>query len=569
MAVGQPTGESASGASVETKPLAQEETESPAKSSEASETAGVEDAIPAPVKALGVPAMMEFPGGISMAVTTSSPLAQEHVLQGLNFMLGGWEFEASRHFAAAMREDPECLLAHWGMIMTMLAPTPETGPARNVATDRMLDLVDQGKGTELERGYAYGIIQYVKEGPAGAAIAFRKVSTKFPNEMMAAIFTALFDRSGYDVLGNATPSQEIAEKNLLALIQKFPDSTVPLYALLTIRAEANDLSASLPLARNLCRMMPNYPPYFHLLGHYEWRCGNHGEAVAAFGKASTFSETWMKQNKATLADCPEWVKAEGYRAICLASKGDFDTAYAVARQLAALELPAERPASPGTRILLWDAKTLPARLRLQRGSSGDAAEALTSLPKPKDLVPYHKTSLAYWWIDGLRLALETRRLIDAGDLEEAKAVSAAMSQHGESMVKTQSAASASGERSELNRSFRALEVLASDMRGRIAMAGPKAGIGSAYNWFSSAAERQRPTPAMFPPLILTPMEIRVGDYFLKVKRPADAIEAYQRALVDFPNNMEALVALKAAYQESKKSVEAAEIEQRIEQLRGH
>lgn len=101
------------------------------------------------------------------------------------------------------------------------------------------------------------------------------------------------------------------------------------------------------------------------------------------------------------------------------------------------------------------------------------------------------------------------------------------------------------------------------------MAGPKAEIGSAYNWFSSAAERQMPTPAMFPPYILTPMDIRVGDYFMKVKRPADAIEAYQRALVNFPNNMEALVALKAAYLESKSSAEAAEIEQRIAQLRAH
>ncbi len=526
----------------------------------------VADAVPAPVKALGPPAMMSFPGGIVMAVTASSEKAQAHVLQGLNHLHGGWEFEASRHFAAAMQEDPDCLLAHWGMIMTALAPTPETGPARDVTADRLLDLVDQGKGTELERGYAYALIKYLQDGPAGAARAFRQVAGKFPNEMMAAIFAALFDRTGYDELGTATPAQEMAESILTDLIKKHPESPLAIHALLTIRAEAPDLSASLPLARQLCQMAPDYPPYFHLLGHYEWRCGEHGKAAAAFGKAASFYQAWMKANGTTLADCPEWVKAECYRAICMASKGDFDNAYATARQLAATPLPAERVASPGARILLWDAKTLPARLLLHRGLRGNAGEALASMAKPQEIKQYHASSLAYWWIDGLRLALEARRLIDAGDLAQAKDVSAAMAHHGEAMAKAQSAASGSGERSEWVRSFRALEVLASDIRGRIALAGPKSEIRSAYNWFSSAADRQRPSPALFPPLILTPMPLRVGDYFMAVNRPADAIEAYLRALALFPNDMDSLIAIKSAYQLSNLGDQAKAIELRIQEL---
>lgn len=529
-------------------------------------SSAIEKAIPDPVKALGEPAMMNFPGGIAMAVTASSEKAQAHVLQGLNHLHGGWEFEASRHFAAAMREDPDCLLAHWGMIMTALAPTPETGPARDAAADRLLDLVDQGKGTELERGYAYGLIKYLQEGPAGAARGFRQVAGKFPNEMMAAIFAALFDRTGYDEFGSATPAQEVAEKVLIDLIKKYPQSPVAIHALLTIRAEALDLSGSLPLAQKLCQMVPDYPPYFHLLGHYEWRCGEHGKAASAFGKAASFYQAWMKSNQATLADCPEWVKAECYRTICMASKGDFDNAYATARKLANTPLPTGRPASPGSRFLLWDCKTLPARLLLHRGLRGNAGEALASMPKPQDIKKYHTSSLAYWWIDGLRLALEARRLIDAGDLAQAKDVSAAMAHHGEAMTKIQGAASASGERSEWVRSFKALEVLASDIRGRIALAGTKSEIGSAYNWFSSAADRQRPSPALFPPLILTPMPLRLGDYFIMANRPEDAIEAYQRALALFPNDMETLIALKKAYQICKLDDQATATELRINQL---
>ena len=529
--------------------------------------ASVEDAIPGPVKALGVPAMMNFPFGIRMAISASTENAQAHVIQGLNHLHGGWEFEASRHFAAAMREDPDCLLAHWGMVMSLLSPSPETGDARNAATDRLLSLIEQGKGTELERGYAYGLVKYIEAGPAGAAEAFRKVAEKFPNEMQAVVFAALFSRTGYDDLGAATADQEAAEKSLLALIEKYPQSPLPLNALLTIRAEGPDLTKSLPLARKLCQMAPDYPPYFHLLGHYEWRCGQHGKAATAFGRASTYLESWMRDNKTTVADCPEWVKAECYRIVSLVSKGDFDNAYAASRQIAATPLPNNRAASPGARLLLWDAKTLPARILLHRGLQGNAREALDSLPKPGEMKQYHQTSLAYWWIDGLRFALEAQRMIDAGDLTEAKQVSDALTHHGEAMEKTQAAANGRGERSPWNRAFRALEVLASDLRGRVALAGPKSEIGSAYNWFSSATDRQHPAPMMFPPMLLTPMAIHIGDYFLAVGRTTDAEEAYQRALAVFPNDMNALTGLKRTYEQAKLPAKAGETEKRIEELR--
>jgi tetratricopeptide (TPR) repeat protein len=527
----------------------------------------VEAAIPEPVRALGDPAMMSFPNGIRMAVTAATDKAQAHVNQGMNHVHGGWEFEASRHFAAAMREDPECLLAHWGMLLSLLTPSPETDSARAAVTKRLLDLVDRGIGTELERGYAYGLIKYIEEGPVGAANAFRKVAARFPNDMQATIFAALFSRGGYDEFGTATPDQEAAEKSLLALTEKFPDSPVPLNALLTIRAEAPVLSPWLDLAAKLTRMSPDYAPYFHLLGHYEWRSGRHGKAAAAFGHASSRFDQWMKENKATLADCPEWAKAECYRIVSLVSKGDFDTAYAASRQIAATPVPKNRPASPGARLLMWDAKTLPARILLHRGLPGNATEALASLPTPRETQEFRKHSLAHLWIDGLRLSLDAQRLIDGKNLGSARDVTTALSQIGEGMSKTQATATATGERSSWNRAFRALEVLASDLRGQLALAGPKDRASIAYNWFASAADRQRPAPMMFPPMILTPMAIRLGHYHLTIGQTTEAIEAFERALVAFPNDMHALLGLKSAYEAARLPDEAAATEEKIQRLR--
>jgi tetratricopeptide (TPR) repeat protein len=367
-------------------------------------------------------------------------------------------------------------------------------------------------------------------------------------------------------LGAPTVDQEAAERRLLAIIAKYPDSPLPLHALLSIRADGARLESSLDLARKLSLMSPDYPPYAHLLGHYEWRCGHPAKAVTAFQHASSGFSHWMKENKATLADCPEWVKSECYRSVALASKGDFVAASTVAHDLASATIPKNRNSSPGVRLLLWDGKTLPARLLLRRGQPGDAAEALASLPKPDEMKESHGKSLAFWWIDGLRMALETQRLFDEQNFTEAQNVLIAMSQHGETLSKTQATAAAIGEKSYLNRSFRALEILASELRGKLAMQAPKGRRGVAYNWFSAALDRQRPTLMMFPPLILTPMGIHLGDYYLASDRPVDAVDAYLEALQAFPNERSALLGLKKAYESANQPAEAAATESKIQEL---
>lgn len=525
-----------------------------------------EKAIPEIISKLPPPLDIPIEGGLTMAVSAATEKAQHHVIQGLNHMHGAWEFEAARHFAAAIKEDPECLLAHWGMVMCLLSPSPETDVARIAAADRMLALIDQGKGTELERGYAYGIVKYMQGGPMESAAAFRRVSERFPNDMQAAVFSAIFNRSGFNEFGEITPDQEEAEKQLKALIEKHPASPLPLHAYLLIHAEAPDLADTVPLARKLVQMVPNYPPYFHLLGHYEWRSGNHGKAASAFGRACTLFENWRTENNIPLADCPDWIKSECYRIVALASKGDFETAYAAARRASELPFPADRPGSAGARILLWEAKTLPARLLLKRGLKGNAVEALASLPTGDELKPTRQLSLAGWWIDALRLALEARRQAESGDLENAKITAAALAKHGDTFSKIQPEAAKGGELSAWNRAFRASEVLASELNGFIALAGPPAAHGSAYNWYRSAADRQRPATLIYPPAILGPMNSRVGDYFLFAKRPKDAAEAYLEALAAFPNDLDTLRSLVEAYTAAGMEKEAAETRAKLAEL---
>lgn len=506
----------------------------------------IEDCIPKAISSIKDPSVFPFQKGLVTAVSAATDLAQVHTVQGLNHLHGGWEFEASRHFAAAMKSDPNCLMAHWGMVMSMLAPHPETDKNRLAATERLLQLVTDGEGTELERGFAYALVKYIEEGPKGAEAAFLKVSNKFPSDVQSKIFATLFGRSGYDEMGNITPNQKIAEEELMKLVERHPNNTVPLHALLLIRAEAPDLKPSLELARKLCQLVPDYAPYFQLLGHYEWRCGEHTRAAAAFANAARLFSIWIEENETTPSDCPEWVRAECYRIVALASKGDFDNALASAKKISSVKLDSERPSAPGTRQLLWEARTLPARVLMRRGLKGDSGEALAALPAPDENVKFRESSLSYWWVDALRISLEAQRLLDAGDLEKASDVVNALSFHGEAMEKKQKAAATIGEYSEWRRSFLATEILAAELRGRLALAGPPEGQGSAFNWFRAAADRQRPATMLTPPAILVPMAARLGDYHIKTGNPEKAIEAYNEALAKFPNDQKTLDGLESA-----------------------
>lgn len=522
----------------------------------ADEIPDVAEAIPDTIRALGEPEMFPFIGGLRMAVMTSSEKAQDHVNQGLNHLHGGWETEAARHFGAAMMEDPECLLAHWGMVMSLLTPSPETGPARNAATDRLLELVDAGRGSELERGYAYALIKYIEEGPSGAAEAFGRVSRRFPNDVQSPIFEALFSRGGFDDLGQPTPDQERSERILEGVMEKHEGHPLPIHALLMLRADGLDLHDSLKLARELSTIHPDYAPYLHMLGHYEWRCGNHARAAVAFGRASEVYQKWMDRQETGVEDCAEWIRSESYRIVALSSRGYYEAAFTAARELAETKVAESRVQSPGARALWWEARTLPARLFLRGSHHGDFVQAQASLPTADEVREYRDLTLASWWIDGFRIALESRRLMAAGDHEQARHASEALSLHGERMAQTQTAASMAGERSAWNRAFRGLEVIAAETRGMLAMMGPEALRGTAFNWFRGATDRQRPATMMYPPAVLTPMALRLGDFHMSEGNAERAIEAYEEALVAFPSDMTVLVGLLEA-------AEAAEDEEKM------
>ncbi len=505
------------------------------------------------------------PPVLTVAVSAADGAAQSHVLKGIAHLHGGWDFEAYRHFCAALRIDPECLMAHWGVAMALISPEPDLRDERDAALRRMIHLVEEGQGTELEQAYAWALTVFINEGAAASASAFRKVSAKFPNDPQLKILAAVLGRTGYAEDGSVTPDQERAERELRALAGAMPDQPLVLNAYLTVRAEAPDLSDDLELARKLCQLAPNYPPFRHLLGHYEWRCGGHARAVDAFSQAGELYSSWMKTLKLTAIDCPGWVKAECFRAVALASKGDYPTALAAAKAVAAIEVPAKRAGGDGARLLLWEGRTLPIRLLMRRSRPGDTAAAIAALPPKESQKLYGESSLVTWYYQGLAFLLEARKALEAGNPEEARKISQALTLHGERFAETREEALAFGESSFRLRAFQSLEVGAAELLGQLALQS-KGTIAPAYNWFRAGVDRQvRPTMLM-PPAVLLPMEVRLAEYHLAAKEPQQAVDLLVEAQKDHPKDIEILIRLEKALRAAGGADRAEEIAAEIKAL---
>ncbi|MGE9270249.1 MAG: hypothetical protein ACQKBU_05545, partial [Verrucomicrobiales bacterium] len=148
--------------------------------------------------------------GVTMAITASSKEVEDSVRQGLLYLHSGWDFEAYRHFSEAIEADPNCLMAFWGVGFSLLHGSEDLAEQREAALTRMLDLVDAGVGTDLEKRYVFGLSRLLSEGAAEAASAFAQAAEKYPNDPQLVLLKSLLGRGGFDLTGEATPDQERA-----------------------------------------------------------------------------------------------------------------------------------------------------------------------------------------------------------------------------------------------------------------------------------------------------------------------------------------------------------------------
>lgn len=535
------------------------------------------------VAKMAVPEMRPGMVGVKMNISSPSKKAREHVRQGLALVHAQWDFEAYRHFCAALVEDEDCMMAYCGVALALAKPYSEYGDYRRVAVERMLDLLDAddkavkegkaGRFPMMEKKFVIATAS-LSTSPRTAGALFHKIAEEYPQIIQARLLSVFMTRGGYDVLGTPSMEQKFAIKKTREMLEDNPDNPLVLGFWLALNAEAPNQAINikkeiLPYARHLTKKCPRVPSWQHALGHFEWRAGNYLLAERAFSKAADLYAEWMKREGVGTNDCEGFVRSKCYLANTLYQRGDFLGAMKVAKELRAMKLDPKRPRSPGNQILLWRGYTLPARLYVAHGADGDLNRALKSFPTQETLKHYvaHPKfpTLAGVYMEALSAYVGSRKAIAANEIVAAKSLrTKTFRRRIVGMAKVAEGVMRTSDYSHYFNAGSSLAIYDMELAGLIALNGQKDMRMTASNWFRSARDKQGVPSLMMPPSVLTPMENRLAEYYLRMGKNADAYDAYQEGLKRYPNNMASLLGAKKCLNLLGKKEDAARVQQHID-----
>ncbi|MGB2403182.1 MAG: hypothetical protein ACPIA7_07200 [Akkermansiaceae bacterium] len=536
------------------------------------------------VAKMGPPEMMVSMNGVQMAITSPSAQARKHVKQGFALVHAQWNFEAYRHFAAALAIDPECLMAYSGVTLALIQPFNEYADYRSAAALKMLDICDADKATmELgkearfsssERGFSRAIAALVSQKPGSAANMLLQVAKDDPACIQAKLIALFLNRGGYNVANEPSKMRLDALTEAQRMMEFHPDNWMVMGFWLMFNADAPfsvvDIKKEvLPHARYLAKNCPNVPTWQHALGHFEWRAGNYLLAERAFRRTIQLYENWMQQQEVDLNDCEGYVKAQCYLANTLYHRDDFDGAMKVAMSLRSLKPDLTRPRSAGNQIILWRAYHLPARLHIAVDRDESLALALASLPKKEEINDFVKhpefPTLAGVYIEALAAYIASRIAINEQKHEEAANIrNRTLRGLIKKLARVVEGAMMSADFTHYFNAGSSLAVYDMELAGLIAATGDENTRSTALNHFMSARDKQGVPSLMMPPLVLSAMENRIGDYYYTTGRHAHAYEAYYQGLERYPHNMASLLGIQQSLMNLGQAEEAERVGKHIE-----
>ncbi|MDB4354115.1 hypothetical protein N9Z02_02310 [Akkermansiaceae bacterium] len=507
-----------------------------------------------------------------MAISTQSKVAADHVIQGMAYLNAPWDFEAYRHFCAAAKADPDCLMAYWGISMSLAGSHHEFFAERKNAIDRMLDLVEAGAGVDLEKGYAKAAGHLYANGAKAAGFTYLAVSQKYPKDRQSKLLGLFLTRDGFDEFGNPGEGQRACWDGLLEMVTQNPEDSAVAAFWVASHAEAplqgGILSKDvLPFARKLARLNPDMAPFHLTAAHVEARCGNAKRAIDYCAQAIKLYEGYMASDRVTKYDCDGWIRAKVYQASLYASKGEFEKSTVIAKELAALEVSKERVFSKGASLILWEARTLGARLALIRDTEEDLQAGMDMLTVFDAEGWFGEQSLALQYRGCLGYAIGARKALLAKDLKAAKGLHRSFIERGKIFDEGRALASTTSSYSEWLRAKGVIITLETELLGLIKMQETGASKMASLNFLKAAADRQGRALNFLPPAINYPMELRVGNYYLEAGDAESAAKAFREGYDRMPNHIEIMRAYRTALLKLGKNEAAAQVAKQIEDVK--
>ncbi len=537
----------------------------------------VEDVIHPIVAKLPAPELVPgFAKGL-MAVSTSSDEAAKHVAQGMAQLNTSWDFEAYRHFCEAVKLDPDCLMAYWGITMSLAGSQHEYFKERQKAIDRMLDLMEWAqkegveKWTELERGYAQAAGRLLTEGIYAAGDTFRLVAARFPNDVHSRLFAEFLTRDGFDDFGEPKAGQRQASEAIFKILEAHPEDLSVMSFWVASQTEGPLKGPQLrkdvlPIARKLVRLHPEYAPFYLLLTHSESHCGNAALAIEAAEKAVVLYDKYMAEHKVSVFDCEGWVRAKVYLVNLYETKGNHAKALEIARELGKIEIDKDRVFSRGAGFLLWEGRTAGARVMMGRANKASFYEGQKMLEVLPEAQWFKDHSFALYYRDCLAFYLGIRVAVSVKDLENGKALYTKFVERVRALEMRREVAQKTSSYSSWLRATRTLGLASYELKGMLTALEREPIKSTAVNWFRGGVDRQNWSSNLLPPSIDYPMELRLGDFYMSQGKTEEAGKEYRKGLKIRPNHLATLKGYQRALAKLGKAESAAILAKRIEDV---
>lgn len=475
-----------------------------------------------------------------MPIAAKSDDVQASVISGIGHLLTFWDEAAYRDFRKAVDADPDCLMANWGLALSLVSPFDERGEEREKAMKSLQRLLETTPVTEHEALYAKALYALFKEGPQAAAEVLREISEKRKNDYVAVLLRAMVVREGFDEAGTPRVGQLKARKILDELLENQPN----LFAAHFGRALIEETSpvvddAVLAHARRAVELVPSYAPAHLLLGHFLFRIGDYEEAVKSFDRSAHLFKQWGDEGNIPMADNDGYFRAMVYRATGEWCMGDAPRSMETASLLASIPSDKERPLAKGSVIQEWEAKTLPLRFKLSESPAPPLNEFNKSIPSVKLGEDSSVQDLVVASMGEFAKVHEAFRKDDTNALRMAFSrldrMESALGQSGDR-------ARAEGAISYWARSLWMAERMTLEAKAMVF-------ADSAEVWLQNATDSQQYASLLLPPILPYPAEWKLALHCLDKKDYNGAIQACEQGLIRFPRHAGVMKTLEEANQQ--------------------
>lgn len=466
--------------------------------------------------------------GFETPVAAANTDAQLAVLRGLSHLITFWDEAAYLEFKNALFHDPDCAMAHWGLVISTITPHDEKTKEKEQSLKKLESILANETAPERELEYIRALYLLLREGPREAANSFIRISQKWRNDEIAPLFAAMLIRDGFSENGNRNTGQQKAIDILDPFIEKHPDLQPALFLRILIEETAPVISAEiLAKTQKMLELSPDNPPANHLTGHLLFRTGQYQKAEEHFSKAAVFYQKWQEGSGLTLADNEGYFRAIMYKSVSEFCRGNFKEAQETSQKLNKLPINTDRLKAKGTAIQLWEVRNLPLTLALSTNMAVDKKALETSFPPAL----HTKNALLSNSRTAINLQYASMLLAHQDKNKEAVAV------HAENMAQLSANLIASEEhaRQECSLTYwvRTLNLCDLFQIESKAILYPD----SSETWYAEASGKQKTASMLLPPVLPYPVEWKLALWYLNKGQYEKCIKACDAALAKFPNHI--------------------------------